>query len=106
MSADNWRACPRCAAAKKAEAANIEEKAKKSYGKVSAEKFVELLEEAKALVAKAEAFEDVESNHTFREDYQIGTSIDGVFSVSYSGSCNACGYSTQHSHKQAFPLEK
>lgn len=53
MSADNWRACPRCAAAKKQEAAKIEEKAKKSYGKVHAERFMELLEEAKAHKAKA-----------------------------------------------------
>lgn len=106
MSADNWRACPRCAAEKSQEAAKAEEKAKKSYGKVSAEKFMELLAAAKTVRVEADGYEDNESKHTFREDYQIGVNIDGVFSVSYSGGCSQCSYSVAFSEKRTFPPEK
>ncbi len=106
MSADNWRSCPRCALEKSQEATKAEEKAKKSYGKVSAEKFMELLAAAKTVRAESDAYEDAESKHTFREDYQVGVNIDGVFSVSYSGKCNQCSYSVAFSEKKTFPPEK
>lgn len=99
MAADNWRACPGCAFKKRQEAKRLKEKARKSYGKVSAEEYEELLKSAKTVEDAVENFEYVERNHTFREDHEIRTDIDGSFRVDYSGSCTSCGYRVNYKHE-------
>lgn len=86
MSADNWAICPNCVKLAQANKEKLEKKARDSYGKVS-------LEEYQVLVSLAStAVKDSESYRTLREDFDIGISEDGMFNVSYSGSCRACGF--------------
>lgn len=96
MAADNWRGCPGCAAKKREGAKKAHEKARRSYGKVSVEKYEQLLEAARK---QANDVEFVEENRTFREDYEIRTNIDGSFLVDYSGSCVSCGYRVSYKHE-------
>lgn len=99
MAADNWRACPGCAEKKRRGAKKAQEKARRSYGKVSAEKYEQLLEAAKKQTDEVENLEFAEKAHTFREDYEIRTDIDGTFTVDYTGSCTSCGYRVNYKHE-------
>jgi hypothetical protein len=92
MSADNWTVCPVCfrnAVRKRSEAIVS---ARKSYGKVTAEKFIDRLAAAEALAEEPEA--------SLREDYELGTNQDGEFSVSYACSCRECGFQYQFKDTQ------
>jgi hypothetical protein len=73
MSADNWGKCPRCKAAAPV------------YGKATEQEY-------KAYMAKHER------NSTLREDYEIYTGSNGVFSVRYSCSCAQCGLAFNFKH--------
>jgi len=85
MSANNWTKCPKCEAKLSNKKAVTLDKARKCYGKVSAEEFESRMGLAKAF--SGEALED-----TLREDYELG--IDGnTFSVSYRASCEECDFS-------------
>jgi len=97
MSADNWTKCPKCVASAiskwKAKCSSLEQ----SYGKMSASEYMSKHLELQS----APCFED-----TLREDYEQGIN-DGVYSVSYSGSCAACGFEYQHNFSESVhaPLE-
>ena len=83
MSADNWAICPRCKSAADAVSVQRREEVERAYGRVAPEKYIEMLDNADA--------KDREGiSPTFREDYQIGLTADGVFFVSYRGACE-CG---------------
>lgn len=79
MSADNWGVCPKC---KRKASQEVES----SYGKVSEEQYLELINKR------------VRTNQeeTLREDYEIRTDKDGVFSVSYGCGCSKCGFSYEY----------
>lgn len=85
MSADNWRECPKCLAEKTA-THDTKEGLDLLYGKIPAGEY---LERVNALENPATVALEGE---TFREDYEIGVGKDGVFSVSYAGSCSVCNF--------------
>jgi predicted AlkP superfamily phosphohydrolase/phosphomutase len=95
MSANNWTLCPQCEA--KADKANkeFEQKVKDSYGKVSSEEYIELLNKLKQPKDKEE---------TLREDYEIGTH-HGVFEIDYRASCTVCGFTHKFSHSEKVKLK-
>ena len=95
MSADNWAICPRCKAKKDVEAETRVKAAQDAYGKVSAEKYTQLLDAAKAPVAYG---------NSLREDYRLGIDEDGDFTVSYRGSCRDCGFSHEFKHEEQVPI--
>jgi len=84
MSADAWRVCPKC---KK----DLDKKLESSYGKVPEEEYIKLLEQKKDL-------QDESNTATLREDYEIYTDDDGLFSVSYSCSCDKCGLKYEYEY--------
>ena len=94
MSADNWRACPKCAAKALAEHGKRIEKVKASYGKVPPEKYLEMI--------KASQLQP-DVSCTLREDYDIGMGRDGLFYVSYDCSCSTCGFSFSFNHEEKTP---
>jgi hypothetical protein len=97
MSADNWTQCPRCLVTNKAKADELDKIASEAYGKVSAEKFDKLRDEAKAF--RKALYSDDNFRSTLREDYEIGM-YSGEFQVSYSCGCRTCGFSFSHSHEE------
>ena len=95
MSADNWTQCPRCYVTNRAKAEELERIASESYGKVSAEKFDQLRDDAKSFRKAISG--DSNFTDTLREDYSIGIE-DDEFSVGYSGYCQTCGFSFDYKH--------
>lgn len=91
MSADNWRVCPKCTVIAETAYADSQKKIAISYGKISAEEYLKLVNAAPKLP---------EPHETLREDYEIGTYKDGEFSVDYSCACTKCGLSFSFKHKQ------
>jgi hypothetical protein len=77
MSADNWGICPKCA---KPELP--------AYGTVS---------EAEYLAAR-----EVKATplRTLREDYEVFTDEQGVFTVNYRCSCATCRFEFKYKHSQ------
>ena len=92
MSADAWRVCPKC----KAKVTAVESKAAKAYGKVSEQEYKQILSEETLRV-----IDDVPE--TFREDYEVYMTEEGIFNVSYCGSCQVCGF--EHKFKHETKLE-
>lgn len=94
MSADNWAQCPRCTKRAVAEKDSLMEKARKSYGKVPAEDWMEM-------VKKAE--QPISLKDNLREDYSFGILADGEFYVLYRCSCSVCGF--EHEFKEEKKLD-
>lgn len=91
MSADNWTKCPKCELSNKSRLS----KAEAEYGKVSAEEYKRLLDEA---------LEEKESEDTLRENYSIGI-YHGQFEIEYSASCTECGFNFSYEFNKD-PLTK
>ncbi len=90
MSADNWTICPKCAVLHQKKQDAAKKKAMVSYGKVSAEEWLELQKKAQADEPLAE---------TLSEYYEIGIQ-DGAFFVGYGASCRECGFKFDYKHEQ------
>lgn len=90
MSTDNWGTCPKCAAASVAAHKKAQLAADAAYGKVTPEKYLAMLEEAKTPVP----FET-----TLREDYELGVLPDGKFYVHYGCSCSVCDFKFTFNHE-------
>lgn len=91
MSADSWAICPQCKAiAEKANKKSIEN-AEKSYGKVSSEKYLEMMAAANEPTAVA---------NSLREDYEIRMDDDGEFTISYGCSCQRCKFTFEYNHSE------
>lgn len=97
MSADNWASCPKCLANHQKAVAQRQKNAEESYGKIPAKEYLKLLKGA----------EDKKkpSVDTLREDYYIGVNEQGVFRVSYLGSCSECDFSFSYEHEEEASLE-
>lgn len=91
MSADNWAVCPKCKQDADKEQKEREQKARKAYGKVTAEEYIEL---------RQAAMNVTELEKTLREDYEMGMDDDGEFWVSYSCDCQTCGFQWSYKHKE------
>lgn len=87
MSADNWRACPKCFA---------EKFSKLNWDYENPDAYYEQLE-------KIEMF--VENEHKMREDYSIGLDAkDGILKIRYRCACYTCNYTATYEHEvQLFP---
>lgn len=94
MSADNWTICPRCSEKEEARVKQLRLKAGESYGKVTPDEYLKLLEEAN---------KPVKCEDTLREDYDIGVH-KGVFTVSYRCSCEVCGLSYNFDFEKKVPV--
>lgn len=94
MSADNWTQCPKCLQSHDHRTAKARKVVANSYGKVSAECFMEMQ-------AALDAENEKPKEPTMREDYEQGTDDAGVYTVSYSCSCNECGFSWRYKHSQS-----
>lgn len=82
MSADNWMICPNCRQKLNAERDKQIADVGALYGKIPAEEYITKAQEV--------ALPRLLAKETFREDYEIGISANGVFSVSYRGGCDVC----------------
>lgn len=83
MSADNWAICPKCNARKIAAKEKLLLEAGAAYGKVKHDEYLRMVEAANQPISLVP---------TMREDYEIGTDVTGVFSVSYGCSCRNCNF--------------
>lgn len=97
MSADNWSLCPKCAVISEQQRQKKQAKADKAYGKVSAEEYKRLLDDANFIQLPRE---------TLREDYEISTDKDGQFSVDYGAGCTVCRFTFEYHYTTQVPLEK
>jgi hypothetical protein len=86
MSADAWRVCPQCKD-------KLYKKLKSSYGKIPEEEYVLLLKQKEDL-------QDESNTATLREDYEIYTDEEGLFSVSYGCSCDKCGFKFEYNYSK------
>ena len=97
MSADNWATCPKCVKVYNERTQNLEERhqaaLRESYGQQEMDDFIALTK-----LTPEEFFEEEEGDlpdieeTKLREDYEIETSREGEFSVSYRSRCYSCGY--------------
>jgi hypothetical protein len=83
MSADNWAICPKCKRDADADKARKFADARAKYGKIQQDEYLKLLGESEA---------PTEYGETLREDWELGTDEDGLFSVRYDSHCSACGF--------------
>ena len=97
MSADNWTQCPRFYETNRKRANELDEIAAESYGKVSAEKFDELRNDAFSF--RKSITSDGNFTESLREDYEVGIQ-NGEFSVGYSGRCDTCGFKFSFKHEE------
>jgi hypothetical protein len=93
MSADNWTYCPKCAAAAASEREKAILSAGAQYGKIPADDYVALINDAN---------KPVTMEATFRENFWQGLRGD-TFEVEYHGCCTTCKF--KHVFKHTTPLE-
>lgn len=87
MSADNWAICPKCQRLADDNKEKLENKLERSYGKIPAEEYLNLLEESR---------QPVKLDFTLREDYEIGIQ-NNEFYVRYKGNCK-CGFNYEYKY--------
>jgi len=96
MSADNWTQCPHCYTKNRGLADDKDKIAREAYGKVTAEEFDRLRDDAfqfrKAITS------DGNFTDTLREDYEVGIR-NGEFYVDYGASCATCGFRFGYKHE-------
>ncbi len=97
MSADRWTQCPRCYVTNREHAAELDKIVAESYGKVPAEKFDELRNDAFSF--RKGITSDDNFTSSLREDYEVGIQ-NGEFSVGYSGRCDTCGFKFTFKHEE------
>lgn len=86
MSTDNWAICPQCKIKKESAAEKKEAKVRNLYGKISAQEYENALSNLTSVCEK-------EPPATLREDYEIFMRPSMELYISYSCSCQACGFS-------------
>ena len=96
MSADNWGICPKCKKLELQHKKQLEEDARKLYGKISPEDYLQLLKE----IPDKKALDE-----TLREDYEIGVDSHGEFYISYGCHCDKCGVKHSFNYKEQLSLE-
>lgn len=94
MSANNWRHCRHCDQVAAETHRKRIDKAKKQYGKITPEAFIELM---------AKVNQPAEDNEeTLRENYEFWQGDDNSFNVSYRASCDKCGFTFSFKHSEPF----
>ncbi len=97
MSANNWGQCPRCYENNMAKAEELDRIASEAYGKVSAEKFDELREQARSF--RTAIVKDDKFVSSLREDWDLGI-LKRDFFVYYGASCSTCGFEFTFKHEE------
>ena len=95
MSANNWGYCPKCKKERGECIARLKKKAGEKYGKVTPEKYLELLDKAD---------NQAEIIQTLREDYDIYIDVNGNFYIGYIGRCKACGFKHEFKHEETLSI--
>lgn len=98
MSADNWAACPWCQLRLNDSLRKAKSELDAKYGKIPSSEFLaesEQIEKRASLVPET----------TLREDYEIGVSVSGFFTVDYGSSCQepGCGFTFRFKQKDTIP---
>ncbi len=91
MSADRWAICPVCYKGAQEKYNTLQKKADELYGVVTEQEYLAIRKQAD------EPFKDPKS--TLREDFEIGTTEDGEFYVTYSCSCDICDFNKSFKHE-------
>ena len=90
MSADNWTYCPKCRELEAAANVARELELETQYGKISAERYLAMVENVRIAAEKP-------LEVTLREDFEVG--IHGTsFDVSYTSCCTRCGFNYEFNH--------
>ncbi len=102
MGADNYRICPKCAAAKQAKLLDAIKRHDALYGKVSRKEYKAGEKQIEVLRAAANKQEE-----TLAEYYEIRVCEDGEFVVYYGARCNegGCDFEFNYEHKEQVPLQ-
>lgn len=98
MSADAWSICPNCLKRFTTEADSRDIAVAEAYGTIPAEEY-------KAKAAAAYDFRQKGIEESMREDYEIGVSKTGEFSVDYGASCQNCSFRFSYRHTEQVPVE-
>ena len=97
MSANRYSICPRCyREAKNAHAAKVV-LAEKAYGKATSVAYRKLCDEAQIL-------NPVTLVENVREDWEFTLDKDGTFTAGYWATCETCGWTFKHTHKEQVKL--
>lgn len=91
MSADNWTICPLCEKERKEKKIKDIKNVEEGYGILTKEEYLEAIRCSE---------NEEERTKTLREDYEISTDDDGLFSVSYTCHCAECRFTYSFSHKE------
>ncbi len=91
MSAKNWATCPKCKKRFELDQEGKYAAAEAAYGKVPAWEYQQKLRAAEVAAA---------DSPDLREDYEIGVGANGLFFVSYSCHCRACGFKHKFKHEE------
>jgi hypothetical protein len=91
MSADNWGICPRC----HANGASRNKKAPPIYGQATEADYI-----AYVRTGTLPDPPETDEEYKLREDYEVYTNEDGLFTVAYSCACGRCGFSFAFKHKE------
>ena len=91
MSANNWAMCPKCKKNNDENNAIRIKNAEAQYGKISSDEY-------RATIKEAEKPMKIEE--TLREDFEIWINDKGLFTVSYSGRCQICGFAKKFEHRE------
>jgi hypothetical protein len=94
MSANNWTWCPQCQSRREDGIKKQQEAVAASYGKVSAQEYLALVEQVK---------KPPEARRTLREDYEVGVH-DANFEIDYSCSCAECGLTFYFKETRPIPI--
>ena len=89
MSADRWSECLKCAAQEQAKIDELEKTLRDGYGQLSLDDFRRVQEK----LAGAKFDQSMDPETTLREDWNVGTPLNGAVIFEYSAGCSVCGFS-------------
>ena len=99
MSADCWRICPQCKGNHKAECEHKDKVVAEAYGKVPVEEWLRMQREETGDSVSPPA-------ETLREDYEIFIGEEGLFYVSYTASCEVCGFEHSFNNEEQLKVSE
>ncbi len=103
MSADRWATCPQCAAQLHKNRDNEYKRIMASYATIPVEQFTKQIDEYNARLKEESKGRMVDSS--LREDYEVYTTVEGKFYVSYSCRCENCKWGHDFNHEAMIPID-
>ena len=83
MGADQWSVCPRCFKKWKEKQDKLLKDLDECYGKVPRNQYLDMIEESKLPFS---------TKKTFGAYFDVDLWNDGLFEISYEGSCDVCDF--------------